>query len=63
MKKLQITLTDWDYECADGCCTNYGTTVTINGVKLENNNQDRATILEKILEHLGYDVEVIEEYE
>lgn len=62
MKKLEIALTDWTSECADGCCTDYGTTIKVNGKVLENNNSDRTTILEKVLEHLGYEVEITEDY-
>lgn len=58
--KLKIELEDWDHTCGDGCCYTYGTTTKVNGVELELQNQDRATILEQVLKHLGYEVEVIE---
>ena len=56
--KLTITLEDYDYNCADGCCNNYGTITTCNGVQLECHNSDTKTIVQQILEHLGYDVEI-----
>lgn len=58
-KKLNIELNEFCYDCADGCCTNYGTITKINGQELELYNSDTATILRQVLEHLGYDVEII----
>jgi hypothetical protein len=26
-----IKLQRWNYDCGDGCCTDYGTSLTING--------------------------------
>ena len=57
-EKIAISIKDWSYECGDGCCTNYGTTTKVNGFELSCNNQDRETIIEKILQHLGYEVEM-----
>lgn len=57
--KLKIELEEYGYSCGDGCCYNYGTITKVNGVELEFHNQDAATILEQVLKHLGYDVEVI----
>ena len=59
-KKVKVELTDWTWSCADGCCTNYGTTVLVNGEEMPLQNQDRATIIEQILTHLGYEPEVLE---
>ena len=61
-KKIKIDLIDWTYDCGDGCCTNYGTTTKVNGVEMDLINQDTATILEEVLTHLGYDVEVTQDY-
>lgn len=58
MKKLNIELNDWMYECGDGCCTTYGTTTKVNGVEIDNINEDREIILQKVLEHLGFEVEI-----
>jgi len=58
--KIKITLDDYCYNCADGCCTNYGTIVKVNGVEMPFHNQDVKTILEQVLQHLGYDVEIIQ---
>lgn len=63
MEKVKIVLKDYDYECADGCCNLYGTITTVNGKELEIHNSDRATIIQYILTELGFDSEVIEEYE
>jgi len=50
------------YNCGDGCCTNYGTTTTVNGKELDLHNQDVATILRQVLTELGYEAEIIETY-
>lgn len=62
-EKLKIDLFEWTYTCGDGCCTDYGTTTKVNGVEMPYQNQDAATILEMVLSHLGYDVEVEEHWE
>lgn len=55
---LKIKLHEYGYHCSDGCCYNYGTITTVNGVELPCHNQDAGTILSQVLEHLGYKVEV-----
>ena len=57
-EKLLIELNDYSYHCGDGCCLNYGTITKVNGVELELNNTDTATIVTQILTHLGYEVEI-----
>ena len=61
-KKVKIELDEYCYNCDDGCCTNYGTTTTVNGKELDLHNQDVGTILKGVLEELGYSVEIIETY-
>jgi hypothetical protein len=51
---INIDLNEYDYQCSDGCCTNYGTITTVNGKELECHNQDASTIVKQVLEHLGY---------
>ena len=60
--KVKIELDEYYYSCGDGCCTNYGTTTTVNGKELDCHNQDVGTILKGVLEELGYSVEIIETY-
>jgi len=62
MKKLRIEMNEWEYCCADGCCTNYGTTTKVNGEEMPLRNQDAGTIVRMVLEHLGYEVELVETY-
>lgn len=62
MKKVKVEINDYTYNCADGCCTDFGTQVIVNDVELNSNNQDAGTIVKRILEHLGYEVELIETY-
>lgn len=58
---LNIKLTNYSYECGDGCCTDYGTIVEVNGEEMPFRNTDASTILEQVLTHLGYDVKITEE--
>lgn len=55
---LKIKLHEYAYHCGDGCCYNYGTITTINDIELPCHNQDAGTILQQVLEHLGYKVEI-----
>ncbi len=57
-----VEINEYSYDCGDGCCTNYGTVVTIDGKKLECHNQDLPTQIEQILKHLGYEPKVIYKY-
>lgn len=62
-QKLEIELNSYMYNCADGCCTTYGTITKVNGVEMDSHNEDASTILRNVLEHLGYEVEIIESYD
>ncbi len=57
-QKLEINLNEYGYSCGDGCCYNYGTITTVNGVELPCHNQDAPTILKQVLEHLDYEVKL-----
>ena len=61
-EKINIQLHEYSCQCADGCCYNYGTIVIVNGEKLTGNSQDTSTILESVLNHLGYEVDINETY-
>jgi hypothetical protein len=61
-KKIKIEIDEWVHNCSDGCCTTYGTTTKVNGEEMPLINQDVGTIVTMILEHLGYEVELIETY-
>jgi hypothetical protein len=56
--KVKIVLNSYWYKCGDGCCDDYGTITTVNGVEMESHNEDAYTILKNVLEHLGYDVDI-----
>jgi len=60
--KVKVELNEYYYHCTDGCCTDYGTETKVNGKELNLHNQDTATILQQVLEELGYEVEIIETY-
>ena len=62
-EKVKIELSEYLYNCTDGCCTEYGTVTTVNGKELPLYNQDVGTILRQVLEELGYEVEINETYD
>ena len=63
---VSIELKDWDYECADGCCTSFGTKLLLNGKELGHPNKeildnsyvgcDVETALHAVLKELGYEI-------
>ena len=62
-KKIEIKLKEYSYSCGDGCCLNYGTITTVNGNELDLHNSDTGAIVKQILEHLGYEVEINEDWD
>jgi len=54
---LKIEIEDWDYECGDGCCHEWGAIVTVNGVELKTTGLANE-MLQTVLEHLGYEVDI-----
>lgn len=61
-QKLNIDIEEYYHTCGDGCCTDYGTIIKVNGVELPSHNQDVYTILHNVLEFLGYEVEINETF-
>jgi len=61
MAKTQIIVDYWDHECFDGCCYEYGTSIRINGKEICDSDEV-ATAIKKVIEHLGYNAEVIQTY-
>ena len=61
-QKLKIDIQEYYHTCSDGCCTDYGTIIKVNGVELASHNQDAYTILKNVLEFLGYEVEINETF-
>jgi len=59
-EKLKIQLEHYTTVCTDGCCRDFGCSIKVDDVELENMNEDFGTMLTNILEHLGYEVEVNE---
>ncbi len=59
---VNIELKCWDYKCGDGCCTDYGTSLSVNGVESENEyiGNDVSSSIEFVLKQLGYEPNIIE---
>jgi len=57
-KEINIKLVDWDSTCGDGCCYNYGTTLSIDGVELTDYAENIGESIRLVLEHLGYKVNI-----
>lgn len=64
-KEVNIELRDWDHQCADGCCMNYGTEIIVNGVKSDNSydGTDVAQALHFTLSQLGFNVKITNTHE
>lgn len=58
MKKIKIDLKDYCHQCHDGCCTDYGTEIKVDGIELESTSMDVANILNAVLTHLGFAPEI-----
>ncbi len=60
-EKLKIELNEYNYTGTSNDI--YGMQVIVNGETMPYHNMDTATILEQILEHLGYEVEIEHTYD
>jgi hypothetical protein len=57
-EKVNITMKRWDYTCGDGCCSDSGTDVTVNGVKVTEYGNIDYILISSVLNALGYDVDI-----
>lgn len=59
-KKVKIEIRDWYYECGDGCCSDTGSELHLDGVAVGNQytGDDAEAALEAVLSALGYNVEI-----
>lgn len=61
MNKLEhkVVYEDWDCTCSDGCCYDFGTTLTVNGHEINRRTSTDKDELRMILDALGleYDIE------
>ena len=48
-----VTFDDWHYECGDGCCYEYGTSLIINGYLVTTDCEDTDSVI-KVLELCGH---------
>lgn len=49
---VKIETEDWDWECGDGCCSDYGTYLYINGY-LITDRYDNGLTVEEFLDFMG----------
>ena len=61
-KAIKIEIDEWTHDCADGCCTRFGTTTKVNGEELSGQDDNAEFIIKEIFTHLGIDAEVIKTY-
>ena len=54
---LKIEIEDWDSNCGDGCCYEWGTIVRVNGIEI-NTTGLADDMLRTVLEHLGHKVDI-----
>lgn len=61
--KVEITFKHYGAYCGDGCCYDYGMVTKVNDKELDFRNTDTETIVQGILEKLGYNVTIESTYE
>ena len=61
-KKVKIVIDEWNHTCGDGCCYTWGKNINLNGTDLSNQSDELGTQIQQVLEHLGYEVEIINTY-
>ena len=58
-KCVVIELNEYSSYCSDGCCCDYGLNTKVNGVEVSECSEDIGIVLERVLEHLGYEVQIV----
>ncbi len=58
MKKITITIKPYCYECGDGCCTEWGEDISVDGVPAATGPCEHNRLI-SLLAHLGYDATII----
>lgn len=58
-KPLTLQIEEWDYNCGDGCCYEYGETLSIDDEEVYKSHMEfiDRDLVKTILKHLGYSVE------
>jgi hypothetical protein len=56
-KPVTIALKSWDYQCGDGCCTDSGTILSVNGIECDDEyvGDNVESSIEFVLKQLGYE--------
>jgi hypothetical protein len=60
--KVKISKRPYQYECGDGCCTEWGETWYVDGEEIASGPCED-NLLQRILERLGFDAEIVNENE
>ena len=61
--KNEIVLSNWQTQCPDRCCDDFGCEVFVNGVSVTRYFTDSASSLQLVLEALGIEASVTEEWD
>lgn len=57
---MKIELKPWNYECGDGCCSESGVDVYVDGVYITDHGEMEHILIRSLLDHLGYkEIEII----
>jgi len=56
-KKIIITRKSYDYECGDGCCSEYGWTWYVDGEEVHSSSCEHNALID-ILDRLGFDATI-----
>jgi hypothetical protein len=60
IKQIKVSKRPYRYQCADGCCFEYGETWSVDGVEVAHGSCDDNR-LQQLLKHLGYDARIVNE--
>lgn len=55
-KTVTLRFDEWEHQCGDGCCYDYGTATYVNGVRVDDYGISLENAIQSVLEHLGYKV-------
>lgn len=61
--KNEIVLSNWQGQCPDRCCDDFGCEVFVNGVSVTRYFTDSASSLQLVLDALGIEATVTEEWD
>ena len=57
--RREVVLRPWDSVCSEGCCSDYGTELIVNGLSLSTYAEDGETTAQLLLNFLGIEGAIV----